>query len=327
MPFGRTCSLEIAPTVGLRRQRPADYAVEAAAVVLGHQSARPGGDVKESRETEVLLALLHLPGAKWSVIARETREAGSAIEVAQREGLLGGLFEDPTWQVAENSAAATLRLLKSADADLITILDENYPARLQVMRQPPPILTGMGEWDVRDADGVAVIGSRHASRTALDAAYTISAQLAEAGLVVTSGLAAGVDTAAHQGALAAGGRTVALLGTGITQYYPASNHALQDQIATQGLLISQFLPETAPSRLTFPLRNHLHAAWTKATLVIEASEQGGARMQARIALEQGRQLLLHERALAEAWAREYADAGSAQVITSSVEVVESLGHR
>jgi len=143
--------------------------------------------------------------------------------------------------------------------------------------------------------------------------------LAEAGFTVVSGLARGIDSAAHLGALEAGGRTVAVLGTGIERMYPAENAALAERIAGSGGLVSQFWPTAGPTRTTFPMRNAVSAGLALATVVVEASATSGARHQARLALGQGRLVVLPDELVgAEAWAR-------AVAARNGVAVVGDLG--
>jgi DNA processing protein len=140
--------------------------------------------------------------------------------------------------------------------------------------------------------GVSVVGSRSASQQALSNAREIAELLTKNGMTVISGLAAGVDTTAHVATLEAGGRTVAVIGTGIRKYYPSQNRELQDQISSRGLVISQFWPDSPPSKSSFPMRNATMSAFGSATIVVEAGEHSGARIQARLAVAHGRPVVL-----------------------------------
>jgi DNA processing protein len=137
---------------------------------------------------------------------------------------------------------------------------------------------------------------------------------------VFSGLAAGIDTAAHTAALAQGGRTVAVIGTGINRVYPPQNAQLQRQIAGRGAVVSQFWPDAPPTRQSFPMRNAVMSGMTLASVVVEASNTSGARLQARLALAQGRSVFLLESVLAEEWARECAARPGAHVVHSPREI-------
>lgn len=141
---------------------------------------------------------------------------------------------------------------------------------------------------------------------------------------MVSGLAAGIDTAAHGSALAVDGRTVAVIGTGLRHAYPAQNARLQQEIAERGLLISQFWPDTPPSKTSFPMRNAVMSGYSLATVVIEAAYRSGARMQARLALEHGRRVFLMRSLLTHEWAREYAARPNTTVIDGPEDVFRRL---
>lgn len=139
-----------------------------------------------------------------------------------------------------------------------------------------------------------------------------------------SGLAVGIDTAAHTAALAADGRTVAVIGTGIDRVYPAQNAALQEEIAAKGLVISQFLPGSPPTKTSFPMRNAVMSGYALATVVIEAAYRSGARMQARLALQHGRHVFLMRTLLDHDWARDYAQRPGVTVVANAGDVFAGL---
>jgi DNA processing protein len=142
---------------------------------------------------------------------------------------------------------------------------------------------------------------------------------------VISGLAAGIDTAAHTAALAERGRTVAVIGTGLARSYPPQNERLQREIAERGAVVSQFWPDSPPSRRSFPMRNAVMSGIALATVVVEASHTSGSRLQARLALAQGRPVfLLEELVEHEAWAREYANRPGTHVVGSAAEITTAL---
>ena len=141
---------------------------------------------------------------------------------------------------------------------------------------------------------------------------------------MVSGLAAGIDTAAHEAALAAGGRTVAVIGTGLRHSYPPENAALQRRIAAEGAVVSQFWPDAPPSRTTFPLRNAVMSGLALGTVVVEASFRSGARLQARLALAHGRPVFLWRAVLDEPWAREVAQRPGVHVIDEPAQVMETV---
>jgi DNA processing protein len=146
---------------------------------------------------------------------------------------------------------------------------------------------------------VSVVGSRRAGDGSLAWASEMSRVLVAAGITVVSGLAAGIDTVAHTTALDAGGRTVAVLGTGINRVYPAANRDLQDRIGRDGLVLSQFWPDAPGTKKSFPLRNATMSGYGRATIIVDAGETSGARIQARVGVEHGRAVILRDRVVQE----------------------------
>ena len=175
-------------------------------------------------------------------------------------------------------------------ATVLTMEDAEYPALLREIHNPPTVLYVWGKLESRDHHAVGVVGSRRTSHYGLECAKKISYQIAYAGLTVVSGLARGIDTAAHQGALAAKGRTVAVLGTGLHHLYPSENQALAEKIISSGAVITEFPMETTPDRQTFPMRNRIISGWGFGLLVVEAGLNSGALISASQAGEQGRNL-------------------------------------
>jgi DNA processing protein len=275
------------------------------------------------QERAALLVLLKHASAGWGEIARRTLAAKSALAVAAEDGLLARqLFAaDDEWERDLAAAEAAVTTWSESGLRLLTVLDADYPVRLLDISQPPPFIFCVGEQAAQDASGVAVVGARRATADTLAATAGIARELAEAGRAVISGLAAGVDTAAHAGALAVGGRTVGVVGTGLAKSYPAVNRELQARIGREGLLVSRFWPEASPSKISFPMRNEVMSAWAAATLVMQADSKSGARMQARVALQQGRELLLWKTMVAEPWAVEYVQAGKAHFVESAADVL------
>lgn len=204
-----------------------------------------------------------------------------------------------------------------------TVLDFDYPETLRSIREAPAILFSTGRI-VRQEVGVSIVGSRNAGPGALQAAADVSRHLASAGVTVISGLAAGVDTAAHQAALEMNGRTVAFMGTGIRHTFPAANRTLRAQIETQGgAVYSQFLPHDRGSRASFPMRNAVMSGYGSATLVIAAEEKSGTRHQVRSAVRHGRDVILSGRVAKEtSWGRKYVSQGMAREATSTEHAVE-----
>lgn len=169
-------------------------------------------------------------------------------------------------------------------------VDARYPVALTVITDPPPLLWLRGSASAFDAPAVAIVGSRAGSPYALSVAERLAGDLASLGITVVSGLARGVDSAAHRGALAAG-RTVAILGSGADIVYPAEHRRLADQVADGGAILSELPPGTPPRKLFFPLRNRIISGLSRAVVVVEAGVKSGSLITARCALEQGRDVL------------------------------------
>ncbi len=179
---------------------------------------------------------------------------------------------------------------QAAGARLVTLQDAEYPAGLKNVPLPPPFLFVRGALAREDSLAVAVVGSRRASPYGARTAERLAEDLAARGVAVVSGLARGVDTAAHRGALGAGGRTLAVLGSGLDVVYPPENGPLARRIAESGALVSQFPMGTRPLPQHFPIRNRVIAGVALGTVVVEASERSGALITARLAGELGREV-------------------------------------
>lgn len=175
--------------------------------------------------------------------------------------------------------------------DIITRDNDAYPKSLADLIDAPPILFVRGELLAEDELAVAIVGTRHATTYGLKQAEHLAHSLARAGVTVISGLARGIDAAAHEGALAGGGRTIAILGSGHRQIYPSEHEGLADAIAADGAVISEFSPYARCHAGMFPQRNRIIAAMSLATLVIEAPDRSGALITARIAMEQNREVM------------------------------------
>ena len=185
--------------------------------------------------------------------------------------------------------SAELERIREFGAQVITAESPLYPRQLREIHSPPIVLYVWGELNERDQHAIGVIGSRRTTHYGSEAAKKLSYQLAYAGLTVVSGLARGIDTAAHQGALAAKGRTVAVIGSGLRKLYPPENAGLAEKIASgNGAVVSEFSMDVEPDRQTFPMRNRIIAGWSHGILVVEAGLNSGALITASQALEQGR---------------------------------------
>ncbi len=175
--------------------------------------------------------------------------------------------------------------------DILSWDSPAYPARLLELHDPPIVLYCQGKLTAADRHAVSIVGTRKPSHYGQECAKKLSYQLAYAGLTVVSGLARGVDTLAHTAALAAKGRTVAVIGSGLAELYPAENQALSERIASEhGAVLSEFPLRTKPDKQTFPMRNRIIAGLSEALLVVECGQNSGALITANQALEQGRSI-------------------------------------
>lgn len=219
----------------------------------------------------------------------------SLISDLPRLGLTDRLrADDPSLlELASPRLACARDTRARAVRDGISVLawdDPAFPAALHAIPDMPVVLWYRGALDALDAPAVAVVGSRAASAVALETAARLGEDLAAFGITVVSGLARGVDSAAHRGALRTG-RTIAVLGSGVDRVYPHEHRDLAREIAIRGLVISEFAPGTPPLKFHFPLRNRLISGLSRAVVVIEASEKSGSLITADCALEQGRDVM------------------------------------
>ncbi|HZE13421.1 MAG TPA: DNA-processing protein DprA [Chthoniobacterales bacterium] len=247
--------------------------------------------------TEACIALNMLP-TMGPVRLRKLLEVFDTPErvlVAKRDSLraVEGIGRDVADQITNWESLvdlpAELERIREFGAKVITAESPFYPKQLREIHSPPIVLYVWGELSERDQHAIAVIGSRRTTHYGLESAKKLSYQLAYAGLTVISGLARGIDTAAHQGALAAKGRTVAVIGSGLSKLYPPENAALAEKIRNgNGAVVSEFSMEIEPDRQTFPMRNRIISGWSQGLLVVEAGANSGALISVAQALEQGR---------------------------------------
>jgi DNA processing protein len=281
-----------------------------------------------------LLALCAIAKINWNLVARE----------AQRPAGLDRLWRAELSEQTDQARAAVVLIREAlrdpaailervdneieglgADVRLTTVLDDEYPPNLRVIFNLPPFLFYRGALEPSDARSIAVVGTRRASAEGLRRAQELAGELAGRKVTVLSGLAKGIDTAAHRATLDAGGRTIAVMGTGITRIYPKENEALAEEIiAGHGALVSQFWPSGPPAEYNFLWRNIVTSGMGQGTVVIEASGTSGARNQARRALEHGKRVFLLKGLVTnEGWAQKYLERGAIEVSTVD-EVVQLL---
>ena len=205
--------------------------------------------------------------------------------------LLQGLLNIDEVQAAEVKNPLQKRRHEMLRDSVVTLADPDYPPILKEIVDPPLALHVRGDRSLLARHAIAIVGSRRASPYAVNAAKHLVAPLAsEATLVVVSGLARGVDAAAHEAALDAGGTTIAVLGTGIDVVYPKSNRALFRRIENEGLIVSEFPPGTPPLSQNFPIRNRIISGLSLGTIIVEATGRSGSLITARMAAEQGREV-------------------------------------
>jgi DNA processing protein len=288
-----------------------------------------------AREQAAVLALVRAAQGEWYQTADVIAEAGSALR------LLGG---EPVIMPAEreqharelasrvtpadvSQAQALIERVTSQGVRLITILDEEYPENLKLIFNRPPFIWVRGQLEPRSLRAIAVVGTRQATEEGRTTAARLARGLATAGVTVLSGLARGIDTAAHAAALGAGGRTVAVIGTGIlAPVYPAENAGLARRMTENGgAVVSQFWPEAPPQKISFPRRNVVMSGMAAGTAVVEAGATSGAKMQARLALEHGKRLFLPEALVAsQEWAGRYATRPGVTVVSRLDDILDEL---
>jgi DNA processing protein len=245
---------------------------------------KKGGVLMEREATNVnerdwLYSLTIIPGLGRRRLREWYEESGSFQGVAERTG---------------NKTEADVRMDKQArleaGVNFVCLLDEEYPVLLREIPDPPLILFYRGNCSLLRQPGIAVVGSRRPTSYGRAACGFLVKQLVEAGLVIVSGMACGIDGEAHRTALRCGGGTIAVLGCGIDQIYPRSHRALYQDISTSGLVLSEYPPGTPPVAGLFPERNRIVSGLSLGVLIVEAAERSGSLITADCALEQGREV-------------------------------------
>lgn len=234
-------------------------------------------------------------------------------QMALRQRLIDGdsptliLAEDPNSELIYDRAVSDVDQWITSGEHPLSWLDSDYPQQLREVHDFPPVIFVRGKL-IQPDNGICIVGSRKAGQAALEAAAQIAQLVVDKNWTVVSGLAEGIDTAAHTETLKLGGRTVAVIGNGINYYYPPKNRGLQHAIEDRGLVISQFWPGTTPKKYSFPMRNAVMSAYARATIIVSAKEHSGTRHQAKQAAAHGRPLVV-SRAVYEntTWARKLVD--------------------
>lgn len=229
-----------------------------------------------------LSALLQRFGSPAAVLAAQPGQLAAVHGVGPK---LVHAIRNATDFVAVESI---LRWCREHDTQLIRRGDDDYPKLLDEVADAPPILFARGALEPVDQVAIAVVGTRHPTSYGLKQAHRFAGALAQSGVTVVSGLARGIDASAHRGALDGGGRTIAVLGSGMAQLYPPEHRELADSIAQHGAVLSEYAPQSKPRSGMFPQRNRLISGLALATFVVEAPERSGALITTRLAMEQNR---------------------------------------
>lgn len=240
------------------------------------------------------LRLLRAPGIGPATVQRLLAQSDGALPSFTLPLRAAGLSElqlRALREVPDEDIERDLAWLALPGRAALTLDDPRYPAQLREIAQPPPVLFVQGDIELLGLPQIAIVGARSASPQGLENAEAFAAELSRRGFVVTSGLALGIDGAAHRGALTADGYTVAVCATGLDRVYPARHKALAREIAARGALVSEFPTAVQALAENFPRRNRIISGLAMGVLVVEAAEQSGSLITARLALEQGREVL------------------------------------
>lgn len=281
--------------------------------------------MSQADELDAWLILIRAPGLGARIIREALEREGSARQALarlRRESAAAGSGAESRAALIDPDREALARdraWLERADHHLLTWADADYPALLRDTPRPPLALFVRGDPGLLWQPQLAMVGSRNPTAGGRDNAQAFAAALARAGVVITSGLAGGVDSAAHEGALQ-GGRTIAVVGTGPDIVYPASNAALAERIAATGAIVSEFAPGTPPRPAHFPQRNRLIAGLSLGTLVVEAALRSGSLITARLATEAGRDVFALPGSIHNPLAR-----GCHRLIRDGARLVETAG--
>lgn len=286
--------------------------------------------MRASEDNLALLALASRPKFSWATTRLQIERLGSPTAVL--DASYDGQLIETNREAELNAAESCIAELEEHGIRVATLVSDDYPAALRTVHDAPPVLYWQGSISPRDVDAVAIVGTRRPSQGGETFAHDLAHMLSEHDVPVVSGLARGIDTVAMRGSLEAGGRTIGVIGTGHGVYYPKENRALQDLIAREHLLLSQFPPGAPATKATFPMRNVVMSGFSSATVIAEAGETSGTRIQARAAVRHGRPLILSKHVAENlAWAREMLGAGFdisvADTAEEAVDLVLALHER
>ncbi len=276
-------------------------------------------------DPEPWLRLVHAPGVgsarRQRLLARygDARSIASAPHTELRElGLDSAGIAVIHGEERPAAIARELAWAEAEDCHLLTPDNPSWPGNLAALADPPALLYVRGDPEVLDQPALAIVGSRHPTPAGAETALELARHLAAAGLVIVSGLALGIDGAAHEGALAANGLTVAVAGTGLDRVYPARHADLARRLTAEGAMVSELPLSTRPSRTAFPRRNRIVTGLCLGTLVVEAAPRSGSLISARHTLEQGREVFAIPGSIHNPLAR-----GCHQLIREGAKLVET----
>ena len=278
-------------------------------------------------ELESLIALNMVEGLGPITIKRLVEFFGSAQRALGADTgelcRIDGIGKEKAARVSramrEVDVSAEIAAIEKGRFTIVTFADPAYPASLKQIYDPPPLLYVKGALKGEDRHAIAVVGARRCSQYGTMASERLATQIAGVGLTVVSGMARGIDTAAHRGALKGGGRTIAVLGSGLSRIYPAENARLADEIAAAGAVISEFPLRMGPQRTNFPLRNRIISGLSLGVVVIEAARKSGSLITVAQALEQGRAVFAVPGRIDS-----FASRGTHQLIKDGAKLVESV---
>jgi DNA processing protein len=271
------------------------------------------------------LSLIRCPGlgAPATIALTERHGSAAAAIAAGRAAWAAAGIAPRVWEALNQLDAAQIEhdvaWCSAPRRGLIPWSDPRYPARLREIASSPPALFFRGDADLLQLPQLAMVGSRNATAQGLETALAFSIELARRGLTITSGLALGIDAAAHRGALDADGCTIAVCATGLDRVYPASHRALAEEIDARGVLVSEFAPGTAARPEHFPRRNRIIAGLSLGVLVVEAARESGSLITARLAAEQGREVFAIPGSIHNLMAR-----GCHRLIRQGAKLVETV---
>ena len=244
------------------------------------------------QEILYLITMLGLPGAKFSPFDLQTQisEMGGISNVWESQHD-DSLFADELRKEELGQTVALLKLWREKGYEVTSYLDRHYPDQLRSIHEMPLVIWTQGKL-TPDTHAVSVVGTRNPDQWALQYVDALVEGLSTQDITIVSGLAEGIDTRAHEAALRRELRTVAILGNGLDTTYPKNNLHLREQIADSGLLLSQFKPDFSPTKYSFPMRNATMSGYSSVSVIIQAREHSGTRIQGRVAVGHGRSVIL-----------------------------------